>query len=372
MDPPTGNNEDDNEVSVYNDGRGLKFTVEFTGLFPAGKKKRKNGRRPVIKKSIYIHEDSELSTLLGGAVRALGRDQGDDSLSYSWSPRTGVYSSGSIDIPNMTYTIPKTQFKDMSLTCESEYKDLLTEVMKKTAPDAVKITMSELQPGEEDDETSSEEEQRPKKKKGKSADPSPEELEQTEFIIKLQARWKCNDRTCKRFLCYPDKTTAKHVHLTHFHLQTWAAAAQAKHINDDGSAVDVETPPEGKLYEFQETENEEDEQLLRTRATQKTAAKDSNITINLTLPEPARPLQPLPQQTVPGAPIPRRIPPQLTLEIFCERFHLSDSVHAKLRNFDVTGPHTLRHLKNDHLHEAGLNHAEVNTHLAGESEEKKG
>ncbi|KAJ7092203.1 hypothetical protein C8R44DRAFT_750317 [Mycena epipterygia] len=226
MDPHT---EDDNEESQYNDGRGLQFTVEFTGLIPppaAGKKTQNNAKAPVIKKSIYVHEHSELNTLLNAALRSLGRHEGDNALSFSWIPRTGTYSSHMIDIANMTYTIPKTQFKEMSLTCEDDYKTLLAEVQKKAAPDAVKICLTELKyvTGDDDDEQTSEDEQ-PRKKKGKTHRRSAEEVEQTEFIAKLQAQWKCNDRTFERFLCFPDKTTAKHVHLTHFHLQTWAAAA---------------------------------------------------------------------------------------------------------------------------------------------------
>ncbi|KAJ7116722.1 hypothetical protein C8R44DRAFT_739404 [Mycena epipterygia] len=165
-----------------------------------------------------------------------------------------------INIASMTYTIPKTQFKEMSLTCEDNYKTLLAEVQKKAAPDAVKNMLDGTKELEDNDEQTSEDEQ-PRKKKGKTYEPSAEEVEQTEFIAKLQAQWKCNDHTCKQFLC-SDKTTAKHVHLTHFHLQTWAAAAQAKVTNADGLTVDVDNPPDDKLFEFQETENEEDQQLL--------------------------------------------------------------------------------------------------------------
>ncbi|KAJ7441185.1 hypothetical protein B0H11DRAFT_2351170 [Mycena galericulata] len=381
MDPHT-NLEDDEDVSQYNDGRGLQFTVEFTGLIPRpahGKKTRKNAKRLVLKKTIYVHEDSELNNLLNTFFRALDRHEGDDALTFSWLPRTGAYSSPTIDIPNMTYSIPKTPFKDMSLTCEKDYETLIGEVkkLKKPDPDLVKICMAELKhPGGEDDDDESSDDEQPRRKKGKTYEPSAEEVEQTEFIVKLQARWKCNDRRCKRFLCFPDKTTAKHVHLTHLHLQSWAAAAQAKHVNADGSTVDVDNPPDHKLFEFQETENEEDQQLLRTRATQKATAKDSNITINLTLPDPALPLQPHQQQRINApAPLPRRIPPQISLEIFVDRYNLTNAVYQKLADFSVTGPHTLRHLKNEHLLEAGLNHAEVaNVHdaqdrwVAGEGE----
>lgn len=85
-----------------------------------------------------------MNNLLNGAIRSLDRHEGDNALSFSWIPRTGVYSSYMIDIPNMTYTIPKTQFKDMSLTCEDDYKILLAEVQKKAAPETVKICIAEI------------------------------------------------------------------------------------------------------------------------------------------------------------------------------------------------------------------------------------
>ena len=97
---------------------------------------------------------------------------------------------------------------------------------------------------------------------------------------------------------------------------------------------------------------------MRSRAGQRNA-KDSNITINLTLPEGMNP-HPQPQQPHLGAPPPRPcIPPQLSLEVFCERFNLTHTIRLKLLDYLVTGPHTLRHLKNEHLQEAMLNPAEI-------------
>lgn len=78
------------------------------------KKPRKNAKRPVTKKCFYVHEDSELNNLLNAALRALDRHEGDNALSFSWLPRTGAYWSRSIDIPNMTFAVNKTQFKDFS------------------------------------------------------------------------------------------------------------------------------------------------------------------------------------------------------------------------------------------------------------------
>ncbi|KAK7023027.1 hypothetical protein R3P38DRAFT_3194975 [Favolaschia claudopus] len=58
------------EESQYNKGRGLLFAIEFTGL---PNSTRKNGKRPVTKKTCYVHEESELSNLLHAAFDALGR-----------------------------------------------------------------------------------------------------------------------------------------------------------------------------------------------------------------------------------------------------------------------------------------------------------
>lgn len=207
-------------------------------------------------------------------------------------------------------------------------------------------------------------------------EPTEEEVEQNEFIVKLNAEWKCEDRSCKRFICFPDRTSGKHVHLTHMHLQTWAAAKvclascavyynltilqQGNIINEDGTPVDLKNPPDTKMFSHQEPDDD-DQALLRNRASQKSANKDSNITINLTLPDGLIPPTALaPQQPMAAQPPSRpRIAPQMSLRLFCTRYNLPARIYDKLVAYDVTGPHTLRHLKNAHLEGAGLNPAEV-------------
>jgi integrase len=51
----------------------------------------------------------------------------------------------------------------------------------------------------------------------------------------------------------------------------------------------------------------------------------------------------------------------MPLEMFCHRFKFSlgQGIFEKLRAYSITGPHTLRHLKNTHLEEARLNPAEI-------------
>ncbi|KAJ7891990.1 hypothetical protein B0H13DRAFT_1886935 [Mycena leptocephala] len=313
----------DDEASQYNDGKGLQFTIEFAPLLNPNKKAHWNAKIKLQKKTFYVHGDSALSHMLYEAIKIPGRK---DDLKFSWTPRDDKYTSTTIDIRGMTYTISETQFKDMALTYNKDYDVLLTEVMKKAKPETVRTSIAEL----------------------KTYKLMEEEIEQNELIKNLNAEWKHEDRGCKRSPCFPDRT--------------WAGAIivmqQEKVVNEDGQAADLKYPPDDKIFSHLEPDTE-DLTLVRNRETQKASAKGSNITINLTLPEtavpsiiPAHPHQP--------APPPRpRIAAQMPLEMFCHRFSLGQGIFDKLRAYSVTGPHTLRHLKNTHLEEAHLNPTEI-------------
>jgi hypothetical protein len=51
-----------------------------------------------------------------------------------------------------------------------------------------------------------------------------EEIEQDEDIARLTRLYTCEDRSCTYAICYPAPPDGKHIHLTHLHLNTWAAA----------------------------------------------------------------------------------------------------------------------------------------------------
>ncbi|KAJ7752306.1 hypothetical protein B0H16DRAFT_1459900 [Mycena metata] len=107
--------------------------------------------------------------------------------------------------------------------------------------------------GKENNDESGDEEggQGWKTKKQKTFEPSEEEVEQNELIKKINTEWKCQDRTCRHFVCFPDHVTGKHVSVTHFHSATWAAAIQGQNINEDGTPVDIKTAPDDKLFDYQ-------------------------------------------------------------------------------------------------------------------------
>jgi len=51
------------------------------------------------------------------------------------------------------------------------------------------------------------------------------ELEQTKIIKRLTTLHMCEDRKCTfSGPCWVDAADANHIHLTHLHLKTWAAA----------------------------------------------------------------------------------------------------------------------------------------------------
>ncbi|KAJ6478413.1 hypothetical protein C8R45DRAFT_1101820 [Mycena sanguinolenta] len=255
----------------------------------------------------------------------------------------------------MTYTIPHASFQEMGLSSDIDYKTLITEAIKKPVPLTIKIAMAQLPSGEDDPSASEDKGARPKKKK-KVYEPTEEEEEQVEIIAKLNAEWKCEAWPCKQFCCFPDRENAKYIHLTHLHLQTWACAIQGKIVNADTTAVDSRNPPDSKMFSHQDLD-QEDNTLLHNR--QKAANKESNIVINLTVPDP----KPAAAPAVPShaAPVHSHLPiaPQMSLELFCLRFSLTADIHDKLAAYSVTSPQILRYLKNSHLEEAFRNPAQV-------------
>ncbi|KAJ7629159.1 hypothetical protein DFH06DRAFT_1141163 [Mycena polygramma] len=163
-----------------------------------------------------------------------------------------------------------------------------------------------------DDDESSEDEGRARgKKKSKTYEPSEEEVEQNEIIKNLNDQWKCEDQHCRNFVCFPDRT--------------WSAAIQGKIVSEDGQAVDLQNPPDTKIFDHQDPD-QEDLALVQSRTMKKTAANDSNITINLQLPDGPLPRQVLQNERLPLAPLQQptrpRIAPQMDLETFCLRYSL--------------------------------------------------
>ena len=204
-----------------------------------------------------------------------------------------------------------------------------------------------------------EEEDVPEKKKTKG--PSDEEVAQDKVIVNLQILYRCEDRKCSYDFCWLAGDNAAHIHLTHLHLRTWAAALAAK---EEG--VDMESPPNVKIFNVTYSGNLMDTNLLAKRHVALQSHSQNSPTVNfegladvikqLNGQENALPA-PAPLTAVPLHPRP---PPKMSIATFCLQFDLSPEIQAKLLGIAIAGPHLL-HLVDDCAlrGEAGLSLGEL-------------
>ncbi|KAJ7709173.1 hypothetical protein B0H16DRAFT_1703926 [Mycena metata] len=239
------NGSDDDGESEYNDAKGIKYHITFQPQLPLqgpnDKKRRANARADTINRSTYIHEKAPYSEFLDDAIKAIGRDErtmdfkivGDDL-------RTTRFK--------FTWTITRTDYKNMQLSSEADYKELVTETAKRAKVEAkLEITEFELEappPAADGDGTAAgnpapaasvQNEEPADKHKHRKLNPEEEAMAKT--ILDIQNSQRCSDRACTSRFCFVGNPTAKHVRLTPL-LSTWAAAILAEMPN-----VTVTEPP---------------------------------------------------------------------------------------------------------------------------------
>lgn len=207
-----------------------------------------------------------------------------------------------------------------------------------------------------------EEEDVPAKKKTKG--PSDEEVAQDKVIVNLQVLYRCEDRKCSYDFCWLAGSNTTHIHLTHLHLRTWAAALAAK---EEG--VDMESPPNVKIFDVTYSGNLMDTNLLAKRRVALQAHGQNSPTVNFEgLANVIKQLNPAyGRENAPPAPAPlaavplhRRPPPKMSIATFCSQFDLSPEIQAKLLGIAIAGPHLLRLVDDGALRgEAGLSLGEL-------------
>jgi hypothetical protein len=186
------------------------------------------------------------------------------------------------------------------------------------------------------------EEDVPTKKKPKG--PSAEEETQDKIIAKLQGLYRCEDHKCSFDFCWPDGATAKHIHLTHLHLRSWSAAIEANEVG-----VDLETPPNMKIFDTTYSGNMTDMNALAHRRVSSQSHNSPIVNfegladvIKQLNPQPTIPA-PIPIATASALPRPLRLPPpKMSTADFCAQFDLSPEIRDKLGSINIAGPHLLR------------------------------
>ncbi|KAG2032963.1 hypothetical protein BDR03DRAFT_1014723 [Suillus americanus] len=253
-------------ISAFNDGKGLRFNIEFIPL---------GSESDVSKRCKNANRKASTSDMLVKVLEVLKRR---DLLEHS-----GLYSNGQvldIDSLTITYSVPKTCTKDIALEGEDDFTEMVGQVQaKKNAegtlvlienkiiiPDAAQDTDDSDDetvgspthtqkkrtnvPDSDDDDTRQPNRRKKAKKQSQTREPNAEEEEQDRIIKDLQDRYCCKDKACPYNTCWPAGTSVNdHVHLTFQHLRLWASAIvslkQAK--LEDG--IDIDHPPNSKMFD---------------------------------------------------------------------------------------------------------------------------
>ncbi|KAF8958724.1 hypothetical protein BDZ97DRAFT_1915991 [Flammula alnicola] len=353
--------EEENEgwgPSLYNNGKGIKMTLLFTPLIAPlepGKKRRANAKPPVMTRIDHFHEDVPLRDFLIKALTSLKRE---DLFECSW-----LFQGQELDDADsfsLSYTIPRRVTDQVVVVNEKDYKQMVEEASNKS-PFEVKLYVVENKTGNGDDNSEEEaehEEATGSRKKQKTSLPSKEETAQAKIIQELERRHRCEDRQCGKTPCYVAGANAEHIHLTHMHLRTWAAAI----VDGKIEGVDQENPPNAKMFDPTNKHNIDDVALLaKRRLAQNRDAVAPAITVNFPgfadvfrAPN-APPLAPVNPATAAPANSPRhRVPPPpMKLDSFCHRYELSEEIRGKLDAIQIAGPHVLRLISDTDLRGEG-------------------
>ncbi|KAJ7042731.1 hypothetical protein C8F04DRAFT_1289921 [Mycena alexandri] len=225
----TGNNsEDDDGVSEYNDGAGVKYIIKFKPQPPPlqpNEKRRSNAKADTVNCSAFVHEKAPMSDFLDAIILAIGRDEQTMKFKIvSENPEDDEIQSYLDDL-----NAPITS-SDGKLSSEAGYKELVEQAVKKAKVEAkLEIVECELEPRAltalNGDETAADGDGPDKSKKRKL---NPEEEKMAETVVELQHANRCSDRGCSSRFCFIGNPGAKHVRLTPVLLNIWAAGIIAK------------------------------------------------------------------------------------------------------------------------------------------------
>ncbi|KAG1784497.1 uncharacterized protein HD556DRAFT_1315012 [Suillus plorans] len=224
-------------ISASNDGKGLRFNIEFISLSSDVSKRRKNAKHKSINKVIYIHEDYLLSDMLVIVLQ-----------------HSGLYSNGQvlyINSPTITYSVPKTRTKDIALEGEDYFTEMVGQVQAKKNAEGTSIIIPDAarDTDESDDETvglpTHTQKKRtnvPESDDNHTRQPNGRKQAKTDRIIKdLQDRY-CKDKACPYDVLRPAGTLFNdHVYLTVQHLKF-----EARKLED---GIDINHPANGKMFD---------------------------------------------------------------------------------------------------------------------------
>ncbi|KAF9497666.1 hypothetical protein BDN71DRAFT_1429353 [Pleurotus eryngii] len=345
---PRMNSDDSSEAGYGMDNPYLMLANLTDCHSRPGVKCRKNAKPKPLNTVFYVHEDANLETFFNCLLDTLK----DNSIGFECYENGDLYANFEAE-----YSIPCTNIKNVAIHSADDYLSLMEHAVKKAHPE-VKLTVTEIKvtlDDEEDTDGEAEEESERSRKRPKKNEPTPEEVEQTENIVKLKTLYQCEDRSCPYDICWPHSTLKKHINLTHTHFLEWASLMN-KDTSD--SAIDFKNPPHSKC--FNPIWMNPDDRLVHhchalTSTTNEVQGGHHHFTFNiegLTV----NPTRVIPGPNPPaGAPIARNFMacPKIFLYQFVKHYDLSNTIFEKLMNFKVTEPHALAYLLKGNLQAEG-------------------
>ncbi len=118
-------------VSIYNDGRGIRYKVKLLEKFPtlqAGEKRRSNAVCKHVNGIFHAHKLSVLGEILGYTIQSVKRNE----RTLDFKVVAGELCAKNFTV---TWTIPHSSDKDMPLDLVDAFEDMVQQVEKKAEPE---------------------------------------------------------------------------------------------------------------------------------------------------------------------------------------------------------------------------------------------
>ncbi|CAK5263888.1 unnamed protein product [Mycena citricolor] len=223
--------------SDYNDRKGIEYVFCLQTVFPPwhpNEKRCANAKAPALRGTFYLHEAKHLSAVLDACIESI-----------SHTPKSLIFKivAGKLrkSCFTLTWTIPCTDFRDMSLTSIKDWEGVLKKLNEKgSAAAKVKLDMIELELPQLASTTSEDE---PQAKKHRTTTVAEEAINEAIQQVRAENHCSAPDSECPSPYCFIGNTLGKHVVLNPPQQHLWRSALAAK---ADGATAS--NPPEDAQF----------------------------------------------------------------------------------------------------------------------------
>ena len=126
------------EASIHNNGDGICFTLEFTPLLPPAhpnERRRKNAKAKTSTQTLYVNENADISLFLCTIMNTI------KTITPTELPYKIVANNLQTTNFELKYTIPRTQFKNITITGKKDWEEIVKQCASKGQ---AKLVMREM------------------------------------------------------------------------------------------------------------------------------------------------------------------------------------------------------------------------------------